>query len=399
MMTFVLMFMLAVDWWLDHWIQTNRSQLPQRTSKIFLAILYPVVASFIVMVSAFWISPFHSWTPLLQTYTIGAIIILACVKISLGLIFFLQFLFSKIYYGHRILLPQRWFRIGLWGAALVLIITLYGSTYEVFDLRVQRVEIKDKSVPKAFAGYKIVQFSDMHIGSQISDRYVRKIVDSINAQNPDLVVFTGDMVNLCTDEMKPFVSLFSEISAKCGVYVILGNHDYGGYLNWKNPKDSLDNNQRMLDIYQSLNWRVLQNSHIYLYHGGDSIVLAGVDNYYSNKKSKRRHSLADTKQALSGTSPADFIVMLSHNPQHFEEELTMNNPEVNLTLSGHSHGGQMAIGTEKFQFSPSRLTLRYWQGLHHEGNQYLFVNTGCGFNVFPFRVNMKPAISVITLKI
>jgi predicted MPP superfamily phosphohydrolase len=396
MLAAILMFTLVVDLWLDYWIRTNRAQLSKRASKLFLAKLYSIIAGFIVIVSALWISPFQHWEPFWRTYAIGALIIFVCVKISVGGIFFLQFLLSKFSKNNKLISPKKWFQISICTAVLVFGITLYGSIYEVFNLRVKHVEIKDKSVPKAFDGYKIVQFSDMHIGSQVSNHYVKKLVDLINAQIPDLVVFTGDMLNLNTDEIVPFVSLFSEIRAKDGVYVVLGNHDYGGYLNWKYPKDSLKNVQQLRNIYQSLNWRVMQNEHVYLYRGQDSIVLAGVDNY-SSKKSKRRNSFADTEKALQGTSTKDFIVMLSHNPQHFGEELTIDYPNVNLTLSGHSHGGQMAIGKENLQFSPSQLSLPHWGGFYHVGNQYLFVNTGCGFNVFPFRINMPPNISVITL--
>jgi predicted MPP superfamily phosphohydrolase len=397
MMTFVLMSIIMIDVWIDYWIRLNKTQLPQRTCKIVLRIFYASIACFTAMILAFWICPVAYWTPVLRTYVFGVVLILASLKIILAMFLLVQFFISKLRFANKIASSKRWFQVGLWMIVGMFAVALYGTVYEVFALRVQRIEIEDRAVPKAFDGYKIVQFSDMHIGTQVSGRYIKKLVDSINAQEPDLVVFTGDMVNFYTDEAFPFVPLLSEIRAKDGVYAILGNHDYGGYLNWKTPKDSADNMQKMMDMYQSLNWRVLQNENIMLYRANDSIVLAGVDNY-SSKKSKRHKSLADTKKALLGTSPSDFVVMLSHSPQHFDEELQTDYPYVNLTLAGHSHGGQMALGIGKYQFSVSQFSMKYWRGFHHIDNQYLNVNTGCGFNALPFRINMPPSISVIVLK-
>jgi predicted MPP superfamily phosphohydrolase len=175
--------------------------------------------------------------------------------------------------------------------------------------------------------------------------------------------------------------------------VVLGNHDYSIYLNWKNSQDSLKNVQQLREIYHAMNWKLLSNEHVFLYRENDSIALAGVENY-STKKTKRWKNLTDTKKALKGISPADFIVMLSHNPEHFNEELQVDYPYVNLTLTGHSHGGQMAIGN----LSVARLAMKYWRGFFQFENQFLNVNTGVGFNALPFRINMPPSISVITLK-
>jgi predicted MPP superfamily phosphohydrolase len=399
---FILTSVLMFDVWIEYWIRMNieakhASPLPQRTTKIFLRIFYTSTVCFILMVLAFWIAPVAYWTPILRVYVYGLILIVISIKIILAAVFFSQFFISKISFAKKIASPKRWFQVGMCLAALMFAVALYGSAYEVFDLRVHRIEIRDEAVPKTFDNYKIVQFSDMHIGSQVSERYVKKLVDSINAQTPDLVVFTGDMVNFHTDEILPFVSLFSQIRAKDGIFAVLGNHDYSAYLHWKTPNDSADNVQRLIDIYHSIEWNVLSNEHVWLYRGEDSIALAGVEQY-SSKKSKRHKSLADTKKALLGISPSNFIVMISHNPEHFEEELQVNYPHVNLTLTGHSHGGQMAIGVGTYQFSVSRFAMKHWRDFHQFGNQYLNVNTGCGFNALPFRINMPPSISVIILK-
>jgi len=320
------------------------------------------------------------------------ILVLVLIKMGLAKFFLLQFLASKISFTQKIASPKRWFQATICLAVLAFSIVFYGLIYETFNLRVQRLEVRNKAIPEKFDGYKIVQFSDMHIGSQIRDRYVKKMVDSINAQNPDLVVFTGDMVNFRAEEIVPFVKIFSQIQAKDGIFVVLGNHDYSSYLNWETPKDSANNFQKLLDIYDSMGWRVLRNEHVWLRRGDDSIVLAGVENY-SSKKVKRWVNLADTRKALKGISKSDFIVMLSHNPEHFNEELQPHFPHINLTLSGHSHGGQMTLGN----VSIARLAMKHWRDFYQFENQYLNVCTGCGFNALPFRINMPPSISVVSL--
>ncbi|MDR0438209.1 MAG: metallophosphoesterase [Bacteroidales bacterium] len=391
-MAIILSSVVMFYMWIEYWIQRNKLQLPQRTSNIVLRIFKISFWCFALMIIGLSISPIVYWTPILRIYGYGLMLIFASIKIVLANILFLQFLISKVRFTNKISSPKRWFQVGLCVVVFMFTMALYGSIYEVFNLKVNQLEVRDKAVPKAFDDYRIVQFSDMHIGSQVSKRYVRKLVDSINAQNPDLVVFTGDMVNFYTNEIVPFVELFSQIRAKDGVFVVLGNHDYSGYLRWKTSQDSVDNILQLINIYHSMGWNVLQNEHIWLHRGDDSIALAGVENY-SSKRTKRWVNIADTEKALKGISPSNLIVMISHNPQHFNEELQINFPHVNLTLTGHSHGGQMAIG----EFSVARLAMKHWRGFHQFEDQYLNVCTGCGFNALPFRINMSPNISVVTL--
>jgi len=394
MMTIILTSVVVFDVWISYWIRMNKLQLPQRMYRLFLWMFYASIIAFFLMIFWFFlISALAYWPPILRVYGYGLILVFVSIKIVLGTLLFLQFLISKTRFANKFALPKRWFQIGLCIAGFMFTMALYGSIYEVFNLQIHRVEMRDKSVPKAFDGYKIVQFSDMHIGNQVSKRYVKKMVDSINAQNPDLVVFTGDMVNFHTDEIVPFVELFSQIRAKDGVFVVRGNHDYSNYLKWKSPQDSANDVQRLLDVYHSMGWRVLSNEHVWFRRGNDSIALAGVENY-SSKKVKRWVNLADTEKALKGISPSNFIVMISHNPEHFTEVLQVDYPYVNLTLTGHSHGGQMALGG----LSVARLAMKHWRGFHQFGEQYLNVCTGSGFNALPFRINMPPSISVITLK-
>lgn len=384
-----------IDLYLNSWIRKNYKQLSPKASRLFLQILSISTMSLIALLFGFLVSKFSEWSPFWKTYTVGTIVIFIGLKCIFAGTFFAQFLLSKIQLSGIKSYPKTGFYVGLLGAFFAFLVMLYGTLYEAFDLRVQRVHVRDSAVPKSFDQYKIVQFSDLHIGSQISSRYVKKIVDSVNSQNADLVVFTGDLVNLNTNEVLPFIPILSNVRSKDGVFVIFGNHDYGGYLNWKTSQDSLKNVELLQKIYtQKLKWKILQNESVYLRRGGDSIILAGVGHY----NPKKNQSLSDLKKALSGVSANKFTILLSHNPQHFEKELSLHYPNVNLSLSGHSHGGQVAFKIGKRKIGPAQFTMRYWAGFYHIETQYLNVNTGIGFNVFPFRIGVPPSISVISLR-
>jgi len=214
---FIFMLVPLFDVWIDYWIRTNQSQIPQRTAKVFSWFFYASIIGFLSLIIALWISPMAYWTPLLRVYAYGLILILVSIKIIWAKIFLLQFLISKISFSRKISSPKRWFQISILVAIFMFGSALYGAIYEKFSLRVHRVNVRDSTIPKGFDCYKIVQFSDMHIGSQVWECYVKKLVDSINAQNPDLVVFTGDMVNFHSEEIEKFIPLLSRIRAKDGV--------------------------------------------------------------------------------------------------------------------------------------------------------------------------------------
>ncbi|MCL2414107.1 MAG: metallophosphoesterase [Bacteroidales bacterium] len=394
----ILTLVWIADLIIDYWLRTNKSQLPQRTFKIFLWGFYASIASLVLLILGLLIfGSIAHWAPILKVYVYGILLAVAMTKISLAKIFVLQFLLSKIPFVNKISLPKRWFQASVCIAVFSIFAMFYGSIFEAFNLRVRHVKIQDQALPKNFEGYRIVLFSDMHIGSQISTRYVRRLVDSINAQNADLVVFAGDMVNFHSAELVPFASLFSEIRATDGVFAVLGNHDYGGYLRWETPEDSINDIQNLLDLYKSMDWNVLRNEHVWLHRGEDSIALAGVE-VYSNHRTRRWKNLADTEKSLKGVSESDFIVMITHNPEHFNEKLQIYFPYVNLTLTGHSHGGQVAPGIRRHRLSVARLALHHWRGFYEIDGQKLFVDTGAGFNMFPFRFKMPPSISVLVLE-
>jgi len=393
----ILTLVWIADLIIHYWLNAHKQQLPKRTYKIFLWIFYASIVGLVFLILALLIfGSIAHWTPILKVYVYGFLLAIATLKILFSAMLSIQFLVSKIPFVNKISSPRHWFQTGVCILVFSVFAMIYGSVFEAFNLRVRHAKISDQTLPKSFEGYRIVLFSDMHIGSQVSTRYIRRLVDSINAQNPDIVVFAGDMVNYHSAELVPFVSLLSEIRAKDGVFAVLGNHDYGGYLRWKTPEDSINNIQKLLDIYESMNWHVLRNEHVWLRRGSDSIALAGVE-VYSNHRTRRWGNFSDTEKALKGVSESNFIIMVTHNSEHFNEKLQPYFPHVNLTLAGHSHGGQIAPGIGQHRLSVARLALHHWRGLYDYENQRLFVDTGAGFNMFPFRFKMPPSIAVLTL--
>lgn len=279
--------------------------------------------------------------------------------------------------------------IGLAIAALNAGGILYGSFIGKTNFDVREVTFHSSRLPKAFDGYRIVQLSDLHIGSwEGNGGELQRAVDLVNAQHPDLIVFTGDLVNHQASELDEFQQILSGLRAKDGVYSILGNHDYGPYFNWKSKREQAKNLAELQKREADMGWKLLNNAHTLLYHQGDSIALVGVENEGEPPFSQH----GDLKKALQGTEGM-FQLLLSHNPTHWRREV-LPESDVDLMLAGHTHGMQMALG----RHSLSSLVYPEWSGLYTEGERSLYVNLGLGFVGMPFRFGAWPEITVITLK-
>ena len=293
----------------------------------------------------------------------------------------------------RWLMPRRYWK---WGAG-VLTLLLWGTiAYGVFigfeELEVNQVEFVSADLPEAFDGYRIVQFSDAHVGTFKGSRQwmMQRAVDSINAQKADAIVFTGDMQNLHPEELESHVSAVKKLKAPDGVYAIMGNHDYAIYarLNEEEQKKSNLETQRLL---RQMNMTLLLNEHRIIRRDSDSIVIAGMENWGKVLRMPRRGDVKKTLAGLSTHHPP-FIVMLQHDPTAWREKIL---PECNaqLTLSGHTHGGQFSL----FGWSPVEWTYDEWEGTTYEGGRALHVSTGVG-GLIPFRLGMPAEIVVITLR-
>ena len=291
----------------------------------------------------------------------------------------------------RWLLPRRWrCKIGVVGAAVIILLTAYGWTFGSQQLTVRPVTIVCSDLPQAFDGYRIVQFSDAHVGMMTGWRkaMLQRAVDSIMNQRADMIVFTGDLQNIEPHELPEHLAQLSRLKAPDGVYSVLGNHDYAVYQ--KADSATKAANCRLTCEYERrAGWQLLLNEHRTIRRGSDSLIVAGMENWGVSKRMPHR---GDVGKTLAGLQRSAFVVMLEHDPSAWRARIL---PEswAQLTLSGHTHGGQLRL----FGWSPVSFTYDEWGGLYHEGRRHLFVSTGLG-GLIPFRLGISGEIVVITLK-
>ncbi len=288
----------------------------------------------------------------------------------------------------RWLAPRRhWRKAAIVCSLLAWGLVFYGYFVGFSTLEVRQFEYASADLPEAFDGYRIVQFSDAHVGSY-NGSMLENAIETINAQGADAIVFTGDLENLHPDELEQQMSVLSQLHAKDGVFSVLGNHDYPTYLDCDEAtKAECVRKTKMLE--RKMGWQLLLNEHQTIRRDSDSIVIAGMENWGTLKRMPR---LGDVKKTMAGVSPSSFVLMLQHDPTAWRKKIL---PECHaqLTLSGHTHGGQFSI----FGWSPASLTYDVWGGSAYEGDRAIYVSTGLGA-LIPFRLNMPGEIVVITLK-
>lgn len=271
-------------------------------------------------------------------------------------------------------------------------VLLYGMSNR-YNYQVKKIKLAFDNLPHPFKGLKIVQISDIHSGSLNNLAGVRKGIDLIMAQKPDIIFFTGDLVNNKSEEMDNHMDVFSALKAPMGVYSILGNHDYGDYVEWESEASKQANLNRLKSIHQQLGWRLLLNEHIVLEREGQQIGVIGVENI----SSKRFHSYGDLAKAYQGSEALPFKILLSHDPSHWDGETNQKFQDIDLTLSGHTHGMQFGVDIPGLKWSPVQYFYKQWAGIYQQGKQFLYVNRGFGFLGYPGRVGIMPEITVIHL--
>ncbi|MCM1522522.1 MAG: metallophosphoesterase [Muribaculaceae bacterium] len=278
---------------------------------------------------------------------------------------------------------------GLGIALLVMSFSFFGLVFGWRIVIVKRIELKFPSLPAEFDGYRVVQLTDFHIGTyHRSPDTVRKIVWTANRLRPDIIVFTGDMVNLRPSEIEEFMPTLRRLSAKDGIYSILGNHDYCLYLKYGNPRGASEACCQLCRHERNLGWRLLLNENAVIRRGDSKIAIVGVENEGKPPFPAR----ADLERAMKGLPEGIFKILLSHDPSHWRKEV-LKDTDIQLTLSGHTHGMQFRIG----RLSPSRFVSREWGGEYSHNGRVLYVSTGVGSNL-PFRFGAWPEVVEITLR-
>ncbi len=329
-------------------------------------------------------------------YTLSYFMLFFIPKLNFSIFFILN---QLVKYLLRFILKKNFkFKVisltGLFLSVLIGIGILYALLIGKNDFSISHTEIISNKLPKSFDGIKIVQLSDIHIGSFYYNTHVlTDIVNIINNLNPDIVLFTGDLVNNFSEEADGLDSIFYRINAPLGKFAVLGNHDFGDYTVWRTPETKSTNLDKIILHYKAMGFNLLRNESTYISNGKDSIIISGVDNWGLPPFKQ----YGDFKKAIKNVIPAFYTIMLSHDPTHWNEEIKFSK-KVDLTFSGHTHG--MQLGIEKFGIKWSPIKYRYvqWAGLYQNKNSNLYVNRGLGCIGFMGRIGMPPEITFMVIK-
>ncbi len=285
--------------------------------------------------------------------------------------------------------------LGLTAGLLPFTMLLYGMWRNPYRYTLHRMKVPVPNLPFGLEGLKVVQISDIHSGSFTLKEPVENAIRMINDLGPDIVCFTGDLVNNKANEMEPFIEMFSAIRARYGVYSVLGNHDYGDYHRWENPTEKAANFELLLDTHQKMGWDLLRNENRVLQIEEEKIAIIGVENYSALP---RFHQYGDLKKAVQGAEQIPLKLLLSHDPSHWDAQIAEKAPDIFLTLSGHTHGMQFGVEIPGWlKWSPIQYMYKQWAGLYTKGNQHLYVNRGLGFLGYPGRVGILPEITLLEL--
>lgn len=271
---------------------------------------------------------------------------------------------------------------------------IYGFSNK-YNYQVKKIKLNFPNLPAGLKGLKIIHISDIHSGSFANKNAVLKGVQKIMDEQPDIIFFTGDLVNDRASEMDEYTEVFRQVKAPLGVYSILGNHDYGDYVNWPIKGISKEKNlSNLKQVHANLGWRLLLNEHVIIERNNDRMAVLGIENW-SSKARFPKYGRMDL--AYVGCQSYPFKILLSHDPSHWEGEVKTKYPDIDLMLSGHTHGMQFGVEIPGFKWSPVQYMYKQWAGLYEDGRQKLYVNRGFGFIGYPGRVGILPEITVIEL--
>lgn len=297
--------------------------------------------------------------------------------------------------------------IGLIFGGVLMGLMWIGTGYTRHHLMVNQEVIYSSKLPESFNDYRIVQLSDLHVGTWGNDTvFLKNLVDTVNSLNPDLIVFTGDIVNRQSEELEPFISVLSKLKAKDGVYSILGNHDYGDYVDWNTPGEKERNLLRLKDYQRKMGWRMLNNESAFIHNESDSILLIGVENWGEHpfpKYGDLNLALSEDSREIHHQNDNTYKILLSHNPEHWNQEVSKNT-NINLTFSGHTHAMQSMVKIGDWRWSPAKYRYEQWGGRYDRKNKNgepttLYVNIGAGAVGMPARIlSAYPEITLIILR-
>lgn len=270
----------------------------------------------------------------------------------------------------------------------------YGIISGAHDYRIRRVRVSLPNLPKAFDGVRIAQVSDIHSGSFFNKTAVKGGVEMLMAEKPDLIFFTGDLVNNEAEEVRDYINIFGKLRAPLGVYSVTGNHDYGDYRQWSSAEAKRRNFADLVKAHREMGFDILLNEHRYIEQSGDRMAIIGIENWGAGRFSK----YGKLDQAYQGINDAATRLLLSHDPSHWDAQVRPSYPDIDISFAGHTHGFQFGVEIGNIKWSPSQYVYKQWAGLYQEGSQYLYVNRGFGYLGYPGRIGMPPEITIMELK-
>lgn len=285
-------------------------------------------------------------------------------------------------------------KAGIIAGATPFVAMTWGVISGAHDYRLRRERLYIKGLPKQFDGIRIGQISDIHSGSFFNKTAVQGGVDILTNEKPDVVFFTGDLVNRQSDEINPYFDIFKKVKAPLGVYSTLGNHDYGDYRSWSSAKAKARNLEKMKDAHKSLGWDLLMNENRFLVVDGEKIAVIGVENWGAGRFQK----YGELKKAYKGTEESPVKLLLSHDPSHWDSEVRPRYPDIDVMFAGHTHGFQFGIEIGNIKWSPAQYTYKQWAGLYKNNGQQLYVNRGYGYIGYPGRIGILPEVTIFELK-
>ncbi len=371
----------------------------------------PMAMVTFIMVGAIFV-PIVEWNDVFRTYWFGFILVFYIAKLLPVFFLLLADLIRVINKLFRLLNKAERQNIvtkeegmsrskflqylGFISGGLVMGTMFMGMFKWVYEFVVFEQKIKIENIPSGIKGFKIVQISDMHLGSWTNLKPLEQAVEMINAMNADIVVFTGDLVNFTTKEAFKFEDTLKKVKAKRGVYTILGNHDYGDYVKWPDAKSKEKNMTDLFSFYERIGWKLLNNENEIFETPEGSLALIGVENWGANPRFPRK---GDLVKATKGTENANVKVLLSHDPSHWDKVVLPKHKDIDLMLAGHTHGFQFGYEGKNIKWSPAKWMYKNWAGLYKDNSSgnYLYVNRGIGSIGYPGRIGILPEITLIEL--
>jgi predicted MPP superfamily phosphohydrolase len=405
----IALIMAAIDFYVFQVVRMLCSSSSQKTRTVIFTAYWALSIAIIIFFILLPLLNTDRWPKNLRNYIFVTIIGFFFAKV-LASVFFLvddlrrliQWAVAKIFFrntegesevseGISRSVFLSWLGIGIGGTLISSLIYGFSNKY---NYQIRHIPLSYSNLPPAFKGLKIAQISDIHSGSFDNKKAVERGVQKVLDLKPDLILFTGDLINDRASEMFGYEEVFARLRAPLGVFSILGNHDYGDYVKWPTEEARDQNIENLKKIQAGLGWRLLMNEHVVLEKDGQEIALIGIENWSAKARFPKHGKMSE---AYPGAEKYPFKILMSHDPSHWDAEVRPKYGEIDLTLAGHTHGMQFGIEIPGFKWSPVKYVYDEWAGLYESGKQKLYVNRGFGFIGYPGRVGILPEITLIEL--